>query len=538
MKMNGRMIVRIVAAVVVVAALGLQWWGKHHARSATNESNGTAPASAASAPASMAAETKPVKPEPPATLKMGSLTLTACELKRPDSAATVAAFCTKFPVPENRAEPKSRTIDLKLAVVKSDSAVPEKDLVVYLAGGPGQSAIQSYPELAPAFAPLLKHHDLLLLDQRGTGDSHPLKCPDIEKQQKQLGDVSLTIEQRVQWLGQCAQEVEKTSDPRYYTTTDAVADLAAVRTALGSPKLDLVGVSYGTRMAQHFTSAHPDAVRSIVLDGVVPNQLVLGETFAGALEHSLKLQAAACDAAPACKQAFGDWYTTLRQLDAKLKNGSPQQVTFEDPFSYKPVTKTLNAETLAGVVRLFSYSTVTAALLPLAVNEAAHGNYAPLMGQSKLLTGDLSASIEGGMQMSVICTEDASLLTPRPQDDDTLLGNELIKDFSAECKVWPHNPMPKDFHAAFKSSIPTLLISGERDPVTPPANADEVLKGLSDGRSLVVKGLGHAEAINAGCMPDLVEQFVDKLQPKKLDAQCLKRIGPIPAFINFNGAAP
>jgi pimeloyl-ACP methyl ester carboxylesterase len=266
--------------------------------------------------------------------------------------------------------------------------------------------------------------------------------------------------------------------------------------------------------------------------------MVVGETFAEALEHALKLQAAACDAASACKKAFGDWYATLQQLDAKLKAGPPQQVTFPDPNTYEPVTKTVDADTLAGVVRLFSYSAATAALLPLAVNEAAHGNYAPLMGQSKLLTGDLSASIEGGMQMSVICTEDASLLQPRPQDAGTLLGNELITDFMAECKVWPHRAMPAGFHAAFKSSIPTLLISGERDPVTPPANADEVLKGLSDGRSLVVKGLGHAEAINAGCMPDLVEQFIDKLQPKELDAQCLKRIGPIPAFIDFNGAAP
>ncbi|MDE2055589.1 MAG: alpha/beta hydrolase, partial [Xanthomonadaceae bacterium] len=277
---------------------------------------------------------------------------------------------------------------------------------------------------------------------------------------------------------------------------------------------------------------------SMVLDGVVPNQMVLGETFAVALQHSLMLQSAACDETPACKEAFGDWYDTLHQLYAKLKAGQPQQVTFEDPYSYKPVTKALDADTLAGVVRMFSYNAVTAALLPLAVNEAAHGNYAPLMGQARLLTGDLSTSIEGGMQMSVICTEDASQLAPRPQDEGLLLGDEIIKAFIAECRVWPHNPMPKDFHAPFESSIPTLLISGERDPVTPPAYADEVLKGLSNGRSLVVKGLGHAEAISAGCVPDLVDDFVEKLQPKQLQAQCTDRIGPVPAFVNFNGAAP
>lgn len=540
MKMNSRMGLRIAIVVIALGVFGWQWWSKHHPQStAPTKTAATANSSAATAPPTRsAAPAKPVKPAPLATMKLGKLALTACELKRQGSAATVAAFCTKFPVPENRADPSSRKIDLKLAIVKSDSAVPEKDMVVYVAGGPGQSAIETYPELAPAFAPLLKHHDLLLLDQRGTGGSHPLTCPALEKQMKKLAGTVTTPAQRAKMVRNCATEVEKTSDPRYYTTTDAIADLEAVREALGAPKLDLIGVSYGTRMAQHYASAHPDAVRSIVLDGVVPNPMILGETFAEALQHALKLQAAACNATPACKKAFGDWYATLHQLHAKLKSGSPVEVTFEDPYSYKLVTRTVSADTLAGVVRFFAYSSTTAALLPLAVEEAAHGNYAPLMGQSQLLTGDLSESMNGGMQLSVLCTEDASLLKPRPQDADTLLGNQLIEGFGAQCKVWPHGPMPKNFHAPFKSSIPALLISGERDPVTPPSYAAEVLKGLSDGRSLVVKGMGHAETINAGCMPRLVEQFIDKRQPKQLKAQCLERIGPIPAFVNFNGAAP
>jgi pimeloyl-ACP methyl ester carboxylesterase len=541
MKMNSRMVMRIVAIAIIVGVLGWQWWHKSHPQVASAPApDVAASASSAAAPAtaSSSAPAKPVKPAPPATMQLGKLTLTACDLKRPHSSATVAAFCAKFPVPENRADPASRRIDLKLAIVKSDSAVPDRDLVVYLAGGPGQSAIETYPEMAPGFAPLLKHHDLLLLDQRGTGGSHPLTCPALEKQMKHLALFASTPEQRAEMVAKCAAEVQKTSDPRFYTTTDAVADLEAVRQALGAPKLDLIGVSYGTRMAQHYASAHPAAVRSIVLNGVVPNQMILGETFAEALQHALKLQASACDATPACKQAFGDWYATLHQLHDKLENGPPQQVTFADPYTYKPVTRTITADALAGVARFFAYSSVTAALLPLAVNEAAQGNYAPLMGQSQLLTGDLSESMKGGMQLSVVCTEDAPLLKPRPQDADTLLGEQLIDSSRAACKVWPHGPMPKDFHAPFKSSIPTLLISGERDPVTPPSDAAEVLKGLSDGRSLVVKGMGHAEAINAGCMPDLVEQFIDKRQPKQLDAKCLDRLGPIPAFVNFNGATP
>lgn len=538
MKTNPRMILRIVLVLIALGLFGWQWWGKHHVSNTAAPAANSAVATGSAVDRASAAPAKPIAPAKPATLKMGKLTLDACQLKHPHSSVTTPAFCAKFPVPENRADPHSRTIDLKLAIVKSDSEVPARDLVVYLAGGPGQSAIQTYAELAPAFAPLLKHHDLLLLDQRGTGGSHPLKCPGVEKRMQALSAAPSDLAQQTKLIGECAQEVEKTSDPRYYTTTDAVADLEAVRQALGAPRLDLVGVSYGTRMAQHYASAHPESVRSIVLDGVVPNQLILGETFAEALQRSLKLQSAACSATPACRRAFGDWYATLHALYDKLKTQPPQRVTFADPYSYKPVTRTVSADNLAVVVRMFSYSAMTAALLPLAVDEAAKGNYAPLMGQSKLITGDLSASIENGMQMSVTCSEDAALLKPRPQDADTILGNQLIDAFIAECKAWPHDPIPKGFHAPFKSSIPTLLISGERDPVTPPAYAEEVLKGLGDGRSLVVKGLGHAESINAGCMPKLVYQFVDKLDPKQLDATCLKRLGPIPAFVDFNGAAP
>jgi pimeloyl-ACP methyl ester carboxylesterase len=542
MKMNARVLMRIAAIVIAAGAIGWQWWGREHAQAPAADDAGSGATTASAAPPSSAAiasaSSASQKPALPEKLTMGKLTLTACQLKRPHSAVTTPGFCASFPVPENRANPDSRTIELKLAIIKSDSAVPARDLVVYLAGGPGQSAVETYPEMTPAFAPLLKHHDLLLLDQRGTGGSHPLTCPDVEKKLDQFTDGAPTPEQMTNMIGRCAAEVEKTADPRYYTTTDAVADLEAVRQALGAPKLDLVGVSYGTRMAQHYAGAHPDSVRSIVLDGVVPNPLVLGESFAGALEHSLKLQSEACNAAPACKKRFGDWLATLHRLHAQLETEPAQQVTFADPYSYKSITRNLSADTLAGVVRFFSYSAATAALLPLAVDEAAHGNYAPLMGQAKLLTSGVSQSMQGGMQFSVVCSEDAPLLKPRPQDEGTILGSSMIDDLLAACKAWPHAAMPKDFHAPFRSSIPTLLISGERDPVTPPSNAAEVLKGLSNGRSLVVAGLGHAEAINAGCMPNLLNDFVENLQPKKLDAKCLKRIGPIPAFVDFNGPSP
>jgi pimeloyl-ACP methyl ester carboxylesterase len=474
--------------------------------------------------------------QPVDVLKLGSLTLKPCELKQPGSAATTAAYCTPFEVPENRADPHSRKIQLKLAIVKSNAQVAAKDLVVYLAGGPGEAATQGYAQLAPAFASLRKHHDILLLDQRGTGGSHPLDCPQAAKAMQASANQPFDAERVRAQTAQCLAEVEKTSDPRYYTTTEAVADLEAVRHALGDPKLDLIGISYGTRMAQQYAGAHPDAVRSIVLDGVVPNQLILGADFARNLDRALKLQSDACVAEPACKAAFGDPFAAVHALHDKLR-AQAAQATFPNPKTFQPMDKPVTADTLAGVARLFSYTAETAALLPLSVAQAAKGNYTPLMGQAQILAGSLDTAMNTGMQLSVVCAEDADLLKPDPADADTILGGEIVDAIKAECSVWPHGSRPADFHAPFKSSIPTLLLSGERDPVTPPRYADEVLKGLSDARSLVASGMGHSILVR-GCVPKLVDQFVTNLQPQKLDAKCVKQIGPIPAFVNFNGAAP
>jgi len=173
----------------------------------------------------------------------------------------------------------------------------------------------------------------------------------------------------------------------------------------------------------------------------------------------------------------------------------------------------------------------------LSINAAAHGDVAPLLGQQRLLDADLAGDINGGMGMSVICSEDAGQLQESPQDADTLLGNLLVEQIKAQCDVWPHGAMPADFHAPLRSDKPVLILSGSRDPVTPSKYGEQIMQGLSNARHLVLKGQGHA-VLGRGCMPKLVDQFIDHPDPKNLDAVCLERLGPTPAFVDFNGAAP
>lgn len=525
MKPRARMGVVVAIAVAIFVANQ----SAHH----RGQKKDQGPAATATLPA---AATR-VTPAKPATWKLGALTLTACNLAQPNSGLSTASWCADFPVPENRADPHSRTIKLKLAVLRSSAQVASKDMLAFLVGGPGQAVTDSASQIAAMLQPLLAHRDVLLLDQRGTGGSNALTCKDSTDTAKQPDDDSTFDAARMRRdAADCLKQLSDRADPRYYTTTIAAQDLEDVRKALGSPQFDLLGVSYGTRVAQQYLMRYPDAVRSVVLDSAVPNSLALGEDFARNLDDALKAQFARCTAEPACKKHFGDPDQTLYQLRDALR-ANPHEVSFRDPQSYRTVKRVLNENSLASVVRMFAYTPATAALLPLSIDAAAHGDVGPLLGQAKILSGDLSELMGSGMQYSVICSEDADLLTPRPQDADTILGTHMIDSLGAVCSVWPKGARPVDFHQPLKTEKPVLLLAGQYDPVTPPSYADEVAKGLPNARVLVFKGQAHS-VMAVGCAPQLVQHFIEKLDPKTLDASCLDRLQATPIFIDFNGSTP
>lgn len=508
-------------AVALVALAGKSWWSTQHAD--------TRVAVSVQGPAI-------VQKSGERGFTLGTLAFAPCELDQRNSAATTAAYCAPFSVPENWEVPGGRRIDLRLAIVRGSAQVALRDLVVLLAGGPGQAATEVWPRAASGFAPLLEHHNVLLLDQRGTGGSHSLACAQDPTDFEAATVSEIDLDKVRAQTRACLDEVAKTADPAQYTTSAAVRDLEALRQALGAPAFDLVGVSYGTRVAQQYLRQHADGVRSLVLDSAVPNELVLGSAFATDLDGALKAQFADCTRTPACAKAFGDPYASLYRLrDALVAN--PPSVVFRNPRSNAQETKTLDYYSFATVVRMFAYSSETSALLPLAIDRALKGDYAPLLGQADLLTESLSDLSGNGMQLSVICAEDADLLQERPQDARLILGDALIRVLRAQCEVWPRGTRPADFHAPVASDKPVLILSGEFDPVTPPRYAEQIVKGLANGRVLVAKGQGHS-VMARGCFPKLVKTFVETLDAHKLDAGCVADFGATPAFIGFNGAAP
>ena len=472
------------------------------------------------------------------TRHYGGIAFEPCTLASGMSAGNVQAQCATFEVPEDRATPDGRRIKLNLAwLPATDEGSATDDPVFFLAGGPGQSAVQVWPQLDPAFREVRKQRHVVLVDQRGTGGSNLLSCApeggDADPQAAATVDAAAIAD----FARRCAEQAADRADPRFYTTTDAIADLDAVREAIGAREINLVGGSYGTRVAQQYARRFPQHVRSIVLDGVAPNDLVVGGEFAHTFEDAIGLQSQQCHQLPACAKRFPqDARAQLGALVARLKD-APAQVEYRDPASGESRTGTVSADTVTGLAFMFSYMPQTASLLPLVLDEASQGRYAPLMSLHDLMGRNMGGSMARGMQWSVICAEDADRLEVDAAAADTLLGEDVARMFFAGCAGWPHGSRPDGFTDPLRSDAPVLLLSGELDPVTPPRYGERVLEHLPNGRHLVLRGQGHG-TLGLGCMPRLLGQFMESADAKALDASCLDSLSYVPPFTSFNGWEP
>jgi pimeloyl-ACP methyl ester carboxylesterase len=186
---------------------------------------------------------------------------------------------------------------------------------------------------------------------------------------------------------------------------------------------------------------------------------------------------------------------------------------------------------------MYAYAPLAASILPLLLHEADQGRYESLMALSKMLGTSMSDQMMYGMQLSVVCSEDASGLKDDAAMAKSLLGNVLVELMQAQCAVWPKGEVPGDFHTPLATKVPALLLSGELDPVTPPAYADQVVKSLSNGRALVLRGQGH-NVIGVGCMPKVFAQFLDTANASTVDVKCLDSLAYTPPFTSFNGWEP
>jgi pimeloyl-ACP methyl ester carboxylesterase len=447
-----------------------------------------------------------------------------------------AAFgtCATLEVPQDYDAPDGPMLSLFVARLPALTADPAPDPLVLINGGPGGSAVDLYLQTRGAFDPIRRDRDIWLLDQRGTGRSlSGLDCAlpqDFALETATPDQIRTTVENCI---------AEFPFDPRFFTTSVAVRDLDRLRETLGIDRWNIYGVSYGTRVAQHYLRHYGDHVRTMILDGVVPAVMSLGPAIATDAQHALDAIFARCMADAACGARFPNLPDQFRQLRGRFA-GQSIDVIVNDAVTGEPKSIGLDESYLQGVVRLMSYNDLTVALLPLLIEASHLGNYLPLAAQADLQIRALQESLGFAMHNSVVCTEDAPGF-PAVNDPEAALlylGTTVIDGLRAICEVWPAGVMDPDFKQPVRSSRPVLLLSGEHDPVTPPAYAEQIIaSGLDNARHIVVASRGHGNA-STGCMPDLLRDFVETGRTDELDTTCLEREPPMPFFLSFQGPGP
>jgi pimeloyl-ACP methyl ester carboxylesterase len=441
------------------------------------------------------------------------------------------ARCGTYAVWEDREERRGRKIDLYVVVLPAlePAARPVADAVTFLHGGPGAAATEEAGGLS-TLRELRRHRDLLLVDQRGTGRSNPLNCDFYGPGSHAKGaDPRLLAGELFPpaAVHQCRVQLEKAANLALYTTAIAMDDLDEVRAWLGYDQLDLYGGSYGTRAAQVYLRRHPRAVRAMVLDGVAPvdETLPLHHAYAG--KRAVDLLFAECAADAACHAAFPNLAAELQEVFARVDRGV--KVRIPDPRAGGTVEVTPDRGTLAEGLRFMMYG-ASDRLVPLAVHRAFQGDLAQLVTLAADRRANLDRVLSMGMNFSVTCAEDLPFIddaTAARETAGTLLGDYRIREQKRVCADWPRGSIPADAHQLVQSDVPALLISGERDPVTPPEFGRRVASHLPNGLLLIVPHGAHGA--EGPCAEGIVARFVERATVKGLDTACIAA-NPAPHF--------
>lgn len=438
------------------------------------------------------------------------------------------AYCTTLEVPENRATGAGRKIALHVVVLRALKPRAESSPLFVLAGGPGEAAAESAAQAQLLFRSVQKTRDVVLVDQRGTGRSNGLDCAEdsIDPEDTSVDAVTRTHA--------CLARTQLHADLRQYTTANAVDDLESVRLYLGYGKVNLYGVSYGTRPAMLYAQRYGAATRSAVLDSVAPVGMKQPLHVPRDSQDALALLVRDCQASAPCASAHPRLHDRIERLLASL-DAKPERIEYRDPTTGLRASHVMDRKTVAASLLIALYASDSSALVPVLIAQAEHGDFTgflALAAASRAATGKIAR----GAFLSVICSEDApniergSILA---ETSNTFLGPGPVEERLEVCAAWP-KAMSAPAVDAVVSNIPALLFSGELDPVTPPPWGAYVAGRSGNARQIVVPGTGHS-TINSGCVPELIGRFLDDPEPARLDVSCLQALHRPRFFVSPSG---
>jgi pimeloyl-ACP methyl ester carboxylesterase len=433
-------------------------------------------------------------------------------------------LCGKLTVFENRETRTGRTIDLNVVVLPAFDQKNKAEPLFDLAGGPGASSTAAADFYAGPGKVYRQGHDVVLVDQRGTGKSNLLAIPREKTPSYYLSEMY-----PVDYVTEMRHTLEQRADLTKYTTSIAMDDLDDVRAWLGYDKINLWGGSYGTRAELVYMRQHPDHVRSAILLAVAPTDLKIPLHHAESGARAMDLLLSECEQDAACHTAFpqirDDWKHVLEQLEKQ-----PARVEYS-PDKSAPTTVEIQRDIFAEKIRTWMYRRDKAARIPLIVHHAAAGDFAPFLQEA--IAPSIPDFVADGMYLSVTCAEDVPFIDPGEATKLTAgnpFGNYRVFQQTRACGMWPRGDIPADFHEPVRSNAPVLIFSGNLDPITPPSYGEAVANYLPNSMHVVIpEGAHDIDGLtDPGCIDRIAIDFLNKGDAKDLDVSCADRMAAPP----------
>ena len=421
---------------------------------------------------------------PKPTEALRAVTLSSCTLL----GLAQPARCGVLKVPEDTDRPDGRKLAIGVAVVPATGGRPRPDPIAVLMGGPGEDAISAAEVYARQFAPLLQDHDLLLVDQRGTGRSNALHC-DLSSSEDPAA--SLRDLFPLSAVERCARRLRAQTDLTQYTYDRFAHDLEQVRHALRYGPMNLFAGSYGTRAAQVYVRMYPESVRTAYLGSVVPIDVAMPLPFAKAEQTAIEKMLEACAADSKCNAAFPSLREEFRQISAQLGSG-PVDVQIPGQGGRAPMYGGRVAEWFRSKL----YRPRSSVALPWMIHRASLGDWSPI---AEGILSDARAADSGfsfGLFFSITCSEDIAFIREEDvaaETKGTFLGDYRVRQQQAACKLWPKASLPKHYREPVQSSVPTAFGFGDTDGAMQLWFMDHVAQGFSHSRKIVMRGQGHTE---------------------------------------------
>lgn len=436
--------------------------------------------------------------------------------------------CGQLTVPENYQKPDGTQISINFAVLPAIDNSEYKTPLLFLAGGPGQAAVELATSLNYVFRDVRKTRDIILIDQRGTGESTALSC-EFDAVDSVYKTLSKDLDP--QEVKDCITQFS--GDVTQFNSENAIRDFDAIRAILGHEKINLYGGSYGTRAGLLYMKMFPDSIDSVVLDSVGPIEVPIG-LYGKSGERSFELLLENCRNNVSCHKAFPDLLVEFQTVKKRLAE-NPITLNIQHPRVGTPTTFVIDEQKFTGNLRFQLYSVASQSLVPLVINQAFNGNYLPIQGLISRNEGE--RLVYTGLLFNIVCNEDISRVSEKALNAD---ASNLFDGASSQfawqvvCPLFPQYRPSVDFYQPVTADIPTLIFSGNLDPVTPPSNGEYPAKTLPNSHHIVVKNAAHTVAMST-CANKIINEFLTIKEPKGLDESCLEDV-PKPSFMtSVNG---